>query len=83
MLSSIVPGCFIVRCKKCDLKNMYSFDETYCLTTRRKNELAKNIGIVQTELDRARLVSERCFEILKEAWCSNNSSICSNDKNQH
>ena len=55
---------------------MYSFDETYCLTTKRKNELAKNIGIVQTELDKARLVSERCFEILKEAWHYT-------DKNKH
>lgn len=49
---------------------MYRFDETYCLSTTRKNDLAKNIGIVQTELDKARLVSERCFEILKEAWHS-------------
>jgi hypothetical protein len=69
--SSIVPGCFIVRCMKCELQNIYSFDEIYCLTTKQKNELAKNIGIVQTELDKARLVSERCFEILKEAWHSN------------
>jgi hypothetical protein len=50
---------------------MYSFDETYCLTAKRKNELAKNIGIVQTELDKARLLSERCSEILKDAWHSN------------
>jgi hypothetical protein len=76
LLSSTVPGYFIVRCVKCDLQNVYSFDETYCLTTKRKNELAKNIGIVQTELDKARLVSERCFEILKEAWHNN-------DKNEH
>jgi hypothetical protein len=75
MLSSIVPGCFIVRCMRCDLQNLFSFDETYCLTTKRKNELAKNIGIVQTELDKARLMSERCFEILKEAWHSNYDTI--------
>jgi len=63
----------IVRCMKCDLQNMYCFDQTYCLTTKRKNELAKNIGIIQTELDKARRLSEGCFEILKEAWHSNNS----------
>jgi hypothetical protein len=74
MLSSIVPGYFIARCMKCNLQNMYSLADTYCLTTKRKNELAKNIGIVQTELDKARLVSERCFEILKEAWHSNNNN---------
>lgn len=68
LLSSVVPGCFIVRCMKCDILNLYSFDETYCLTTKRKNQMAKNIGILQAELDKARLVSERCFEILKEAW---------------
>ena len=53
---------------------MYSLEEPYCLTTKRKNELAKNIGIVQTELDKARLVSERCFEILKEARYSNDKN---------
>ena len=76
MSPSIVPGCFIVRCMKCNLQNMYNLEGTYCLTTKSKNELAKNIGIVQTELDKARLVSERCFEILKEAWHSDN-------KNEH
>lgn len=59
MLPSIVPGCFIVRCMTCDLQNMYRFDETQCLTAKRTNELEKNIGIVQTELDKARLVTER------------------------
>jgi hypothetical protein len=54
---------------------MYSLGETYCLTTKHKNELAKNIGIVQTELDKARLPSERCFEILKETWHSNYDTI--------
>ena len=75
LLSSIVRGYFIVRCMKCDFQNIYSVDETYCLTTKRKNELAKNIGIVQDELDKARLVSEKCFEILKEAWHSNHATI--------
>ncbi len=65
LLSSVVPGCFIVRCMKCDLQNMYSLEEP---------NLQKNIGIVQTELDKARLVSERCFEILKEAWHSDNKN---------
>ena len=60
---------------------MYSFDETYCLTTRRKNELAKNIGIVQTELDKAQTGVR--VDRVDSRWCSNNSSICSNDKNQH
>jgi hypothetical protein len=54
---------------------MYSIDETYCLTRKSKNELAKNIGIVQTELDKARLVSERCFEIPKEAWHNNYATV--------
>jgi len=53
---------------------MYSFEEAYCLSTKQKNELARNIGIVQTELDKARIVSERCFEILKEASHHNNKN---------
>jgi len=57
---------------------MYRFDETYCMTAKRKDELAKNIGIIQTELDKARLMSERCFEILKEAWHSNNEMSSEN-----
>jgi hypothetical protein len=75
LLSSIAPGCFIVHCMKCGIQKMYSFEQTYCLTTKHKNELAKNIGIVQTELDKDRLVSERCFEILKEAWLNNNINV--------
>jgi len=44
---------------------MYTFDETYCLSPKKKNELTKNIGIVQDQLDKARIVSERCYEILR------------------
>jgi len=63
--SSVVPDCFIVCCRNCDLQKMYTFDETYCLSPKKKNELTKNIGIVQDQLDKARIVSERCYEILR------------------